>query len=171
MRKIIVAWSALALLGSAAALGRHVETGTPAAMQALLNCRAITDATARLACYDRESGSIAQALQKKDLVVIDQERATQAKRDLFGFSVPSFAGLLGGGALNQIEGTVAGVGQNSDGGLTIKLSDGSLWTQTDDTPVALPPRSGEKVVVSRGTLGSYFMNVGHQPGFKVKRIS
>ena len=130
-----------------------------------------TDATARLACYDKTSSSIAQALQKKDLVFIDQERATQAKRDLFGFSVPSFAGLLGGGPLSQIEGTVSGVGQNSDGGLTIKLSDGSMWTQTDDTPVALPPRNGEKFVVSRGTRGSYFMNVGHQPGFKVKRIS
>ena len=171
MRKLIVASSALALIGSAAVLARPVPTSTPAAMQALLNCRAITDPTVRLACFDRETSSIAQALQKKDLVVIDQERATQAKRDLFGFSVPSFAGLLGGGPLSQIEGTVAGVGQNSDGGLTVKLSDGSVWTQTDDAPVALPPRGGDKVVISRGTLGSYFMNVGHQPGFKVKRIS
>jgi hypothetical protein len=50
------------------------------------------------------------------------------------------------------------------------LVDGSLWTQTDDTPVALPPRHGDKVIVKRGTLGSYFLRLGNQPGFKVKRI-
>jgi hypothetical protein len=143
---------------------------TPAIVEGLLACRAISDSARRLACYDRQSGAVAQAIEKKDLVVIDKERATAAKRSLFGFSVPSFAGLLGGGDLNQIEGTVAGVGQNADGGWIVKLGDGSTWSQTDDTPVALEPRRGDKVTVKRGALGSYFVKIGNQPGFKAKRI-
>ena len=171
MRQMIAISAILGALASAASAARNTQpTGTPAIVQSLLACRAIADSTQRLACYDRASSGVAQAIEKKDLVMIDRERATAAKRSLFGFSVPSFAGLLGGGDLNQIEGTVAGVTQNADGGWTIKLTDGSVWTQTDDTPVALEPRRGDKVLVKRGALGSYFVKVGNQPGFKAKRI-
>jgi hypothetical protein len=145
-------------------------TTLPANVRALLACRSIADSSQRLACYDRESGAVAVAVEKKDLVVIDRAQATAAKKSLFGFSVPNFAGLLGGGDVTQIEGTVAGVSQNADGGWVIQLADGSVWSQTDDTPVALEPRRGDKVVVKRGTLGSYFVKLGNQPGFKAKRI-
>lgn len=171
MGRFIVISGLAALLSAGAADARNAPAGPPPAIvQGLLACRAIGDSAQRLACYDRQSGAIALAIQKRDLVVIDQERAAEAKRSLFGFSVPSFAGLLGGGDLNEIDGTVAGATQNADGGWTIKLSDGSVWTQTDDTPVALGPRRGDKVVVRRGTLGSYFFKLGKQPGFKAKRI-
>ena len=171
MRQMRAISAILGALASTASAARNTQqTGTPAIVQSLLACRAIADSTQRLACYDRASSGVAQAIEKKDLVMIDRERATAAKRSLFGFSVPSFAGLLGGGDLNQIEGTVAGVTQNADGGWTIKLTDGSVWTQTDDTPVALEPRRGDKVLVKRGALGSYFVKVGNQPGFKAKRI-
>ena len=171
MRQIIVMSGMLAILAATTAVARNtLPTGNPAIVQGLLQCRTITDATQRLACYDRQSNAIATAIEKKDLVVIDKERATAAKRSLFGFSVPSFAGLLGGGDLNQIEGTVAAARQNADGGWTIQLADGSVWDQTDDTPVALEPRRGDKITVRRGALGSYFVKIGSQPGFKAKRI-
>jgi hypothetical protein len=165
-------FAAVALLagGSTAAVGRPLPSGNPRSVQSLLDCRSIADSAQRLACYDKAAGAVAEAIDRKDLVLIDKERATAAKRSLFGFSVPDFAGLLGGGDVTQIEGTVAGFTNNADGGWTIKLADGSVWTQTDDTPVALPPRRGDKVVVKRGTLGSYFFRLGNQPGFKVRRI-
>lgn len=161
----------LAALGATAATARDLApAGNPAIVQGLLACRAISDATQRLACYDRQSNAVAQAIEKKDLVVIDKAKATAAKRSLFGFSVPSFTGMFGGGDLNQIEGTVASARQNADGGWTIQLADGSVWSQTDDTPVALEPRRGDKITVKRGTLGSYFVKIGSQPGFKAKRV-
>jgi hypothetical protein len=165
-------FAAMALIpgASTAAAGRPMPAGTPRSVQSLLDCRSIVDSAQRLACYDKAAGTVAEAINKKDLVLIDKERATAAKRSLFGYSVPDFAGLLGGGDVTQIEGTVAGFTNNADGGWTIKLQDGSVWTQTDDTPVALPPRRGDKVVVKRGTLGSYFFRLGNQPGFKVKRV-
>lgn len=171
MRQFFVISGLLALLLTSDAIAREAPAGPPPAIvEGLLACRAIGDPMQRLACYDRQSNAVASAIQKKDLVVIDKERATAAKRSLFGFSVPSFAGLLGGGDLNEIEGTVTAATQNSDGGWIIKLADGSVWSQTDDTPMALEPRRGDKVIVKRGALGSYFVKVGRQPGFKAKRI-
>ena len=147
-------------------------TAPPAAVQSLLACRSVTEPTQRLACYDRAAQGFAEAVGKKEVVIIDKARANEARRSLFGFSVPNFGALFGGGGdeINQVESTVEGVVENGDGSWTVRLADGSTWTQTDDTPVALPPRRGDKVVVKRGTLGSYFLKLGSQPGFKAKRV-
>lgn len=147
-------------------------TAPPAAVQSLLACRSVTDSAQRLACYDRAAQGFAEAMGKREVVVIDKARANEARRSLFGFSVPNFGALLGGGGdeISQIESTVDGVVENADGGWTIRLADGSTWSQTDDTPVALPPRHGDKVVVKRGAMGSYFLKLGSQPGFKAKRV-
>jgi hypothetical protein len=172
MRNTWLLGGALAALFATLAEGRPLpQTGSPATLQSLLSCRAITDAGQRLACYDKATGAFADAVGKKEVVVIDKARANEAKRSLFGFSVPNFAGLFGGGdEVNQIAGAVESAHVNGDGGWTIKLTDGSVWAQTDDTPVALEPRRGDKVVVRRGTLGSYFVKLGSQPGFKAKRV-
>ena len=173
-REIILAVAACAALSTAAAAAprKQATTGTPAQIQRLLGCRALADAAQRLACFDRETASFDQAMARKDLVVIDRERATAAKRSLFGFSVPSFGGLFGGdeNEVKEIQSTVAGIGRNPEGGWTIKLADGSTWTQTDDTPIGLRPERGQKIVVRRGTLGSFRLSVNGQPGVKVKRI-
>ena len=148
MRKLTLFAATLLIAGSGVALARKpTSTGTPASVQSLLACRSIADSSQRLACYDRAAGTVAQAIAKKDLVLIDRERATAAKRSLFGFSVPDFAGMFGGGDIKEIQGTISGVTNNSDGGWTIMLVYGSVWTKTDVTPVALVPRRGDKVVV------------------------
>jgi hypothetical protein len=172
MRQIIVIATLLALGGSSVAMARDPEPAqTPAIVQRLLACRTLTDAAQRLACYDRETGTVAEAIQKRDVVMIDKVRATAAKRSLFGFSVPDFAGLFGGGDLNEIEGTVASASQDAFGGWIIKLTDGSTWNQTEQKRLALEPRRGDKITVKRGALGSYFVKVAGQPGFKAKRIN
>ena len=173
-RKIILAAAAGALLSTtvSAAPRKPATTSTPAQIQRLLGCRALADAAQRLACFDRETSALDQAMARKDLVVIDRERATAARRSLFGFSVPSFGGLFGGdeNEVKEVQSTVAGVARNPEGGWTIKLADGSTWTQTDDSPIALRPERGQKIVVRRGTLGSFRLSINGQPGVRVKRI-
>ena len=148
------------------------DTGTPQAVQSLLACQSIADAGQRLSCFDKAAQGLAQAMSKKEVVVIDKARANEAKRSLFGFSVPNFGALFGSGddAVNQIESTVTGAFENGYEGWTIKLADGSTWQQTDGATVALPPRKGDKVTVRRGTMGSYFLKIGSQPGIRAKRV-
>ena len=173
MRNYLLITAALAIvLAGTAAARKPVSTGTPASVQHLLACRSIQDSAQRLACFDREAGAVDQAIAKKDLVLIDRARATQAKRSLFGFSIPDFGGLFGGGGdeVKEISSTVVSASQMGYLGWTIKLADGSTWVQTEDVQLGLGPRKGDKVVVRRGTLGAFFLRVAGQPGFKVKRI-
>jgi hypothetical protein len=141
----------------------------PAVVQSLLECRAMTDSAARLACYDRTATGVADAIAAKELVLIDKAKAVEVKRELFGYSAPNFAGLLGGGDLTQVEGVVASAYPGPDG-WTVRLQDGSVWTQNDGAPIALSPRAGDKVTIKRGTLNSYFLRIGNQPGVKAHRI-
>ena len=147
-------------------------TATPQTVQSLLACQSIADPGRRLSCFDKAAQGLADAMSKKEVVVVDKARANEAKRSLFGFSVPNFSALFGGGddQVNQIESTVTGAFENGYEGWTIKLADGSTWQQTDGAAIALPPRKGDKVTVKRGTLGSYFIKLGSQPGFKAKRV-
>jgi hypothetical protein len=173
MRYVLVAAAVCGMVGAGPAAARKpVETGTPGQIKGLLACRAITDAAQRLSCFDRETAGIDQALTAKNLVVVDREQANAARRSLFGFSLPSFGGLFGGeqDEVKQLDSTVASARRNVEGGWTVTLADGSVWTQTDDTPVALAPRKGDKILVRRRALGSYTLAIGSQPGVKVRRI-
>src|SRR5256885_2390330 len=108
---------------------KAIATGTPAPMQRLLGCRAIKDNAQRLACFDRETEAVDQAISNKDMVLIDKARATAAKRSLFGFSVPDFGGLFGGNEdeVKEISSTVTAFAQHGYDGWTIRLADGSEW--------------------------------------------
>jgi hypothetical protein len=173
MRKLMLSGAVLTVLVGASASARPLpSTGNPPAVQQLIACRSITDSALRLACYDRQSDALSTAIAKKDVVVIDKARATATRRSLFGFSIPDFGGLFGGAGddIKAIETTVVTSGYNADGGWMVKLADGSMWSQTDDTPVALPPERGDKVIVTRGMFGAYFLQLGKQPGFKVRRV-
>ncbi len=137
MRKILLFTAALTLLPAGAAQARKAPpAGTPASMQSLLACRAIADTAQRLACFDRAAATVADALAKKDLVMMDRAKATQAKKALFGFSIPNFGGLFGGGEddIKEISSTVSSFSQNGYLGWTIKLADGRAlaWEEYGD---------------------------------------
>ena len=174
MRKfvVIVVGCAVACAGPAQAQRKDANVGTPVQIQRLMACQAVTSPDERLACFDRETSAMAQAIATKDLVFVDRERARAASRGLFGFSIPNFGGLFGGdeNEIKQIESTVTKSGRNPFGGWIFYLADGSVWSQQDDWPLGLPPERGDKVVVTRGLLGSFVLRLNKQPGIKVKRI-
>ena len=174
MRKAILAVTVTFLLAAPLAARPKPAAGTPASVDRLFACRGISDSTQRLACFDREVGSIATAVSTRQLVMVDHQRAQATRRELFGLSIPSFGGLFGkddADQINQIESVVTSVGHNPDGGLAVRLADGSLWSQTDDAVLGLDPRKGDKIVVKRGSLGSYWVIVNGQSGFKARRIA
>lgn len=148
--------------------------GRSALFRQLTDCRAVKEDSARLACFDRAAASLDDAVSKKDVVVIDKEQVQQARRGLFGLSLPNFH-LFGGSddqnadEIAQIEGKIASASPDADG-WRIRLEDGSVWTQTDGKPIFKTPKSGMSVIIRRGALGSYFLRVDNAPGVKVRRV-
>lgn len=158
----------------AASAPKQQEGPPPAQVTSVLACRQVSDSAERLACYDRAAAALGDAVAKRDLVVFDRESVRKTKRGLFGFSIPNlgiFGDEDGGVEVKQIDGVIAGLGRNADGGFIFRLADGGRWTQMDSKPIALEPRSGDKVVIKKGALGSYLMSIAKQPGVKVKRIN
>jgi hypothetical protein len=157
--------------GLALAKEPKVKSPPPALFMSLTSCRALTDATARLACFDEAAAKLDAAVASNDVVVVDKTQVEQTKRGLFGLQLPNFR-LFGSDndtPLAQIESTVSGVRGTADGWL-ISLADGSTWQQMDGLPLALCPKPGMAVIVKSAALGSFKMNVAKQPAIRVKRI-
>jgi len=172
MKKLILLISAMAW--GSVAQGKMVATAdrVPMPISTLLDCQHVTDSAARLACFDRASANVTQAIGRHDLLVVDREAVRSAKRSLFGFSVPNF-GIFGGDKeeVKQLDGVLAFASRNRDGGYVLGLQDGSQWSQIDDRPLAIEPRPGDKITVHRAALGSFMLNVGRMPGIRVKRVN
>lgn len=123
-------------------------------------CRAIADAAQRLQCYDSSVSALADASDKKTIIVAD--------RDSVRLRPPS--PLMGpdGIELDHLTGTVAAIGRLSDGRVTFTLDSGTSWTQIDDVPVPGRLKPGEKATIKHGALGSYIGTLQGRPGFKVR---
>lgn len=180
MNSTKIAVTALALAWSAAPLAanppRMPDIKAPQAFIDLLDCRKIADPQARLACYDGKTAIVAQATEKHDIVVTDRAEIRQTKRGMFGFAIPT-SRLFGGGSddskddeVNRLDSTIAAARHARDGGWVVSLAIGGTWQQTDDKALALAPKVGQKVSVTNGALGSYFVSINGQIAIKMRRI-
>lgn len=164
----------LAAEGAGAAQQTTAPPASAAQVQKLMDCRQLTDAAARLACFDREAAIVSQGIAARDLVVVDREAVRTTRRTLFGLDLPRI-GLFDDGEkeaeIAQIEGVVESVGRNSDGSFFFFLEGGARWSQIDSRPIALEPERGDKVVIRRAALGSYMLSVNRQPGVRVRRVN
>jgi len=164
----------LILLAGTTPAGAETAPERTPSFQHLIDCRALKDDAARLACYDRAAASLDDAVAKKEVVIVDKQQMREARRGLFGLSLPSFHLFgrndeQGTDEVMQIEGKIVSASPDVDG-WRIKLDDGSVWTQTDGKPTFKNPRPGVSVVVRRGALGSYILRVDNAPGVKVRRV-
>ena len=149
----------------------------PESFEALVRCRAITDAAARLACFDSAVAALQAAQERRDVVVVDRQQVREGRRRLFGLALPRIP-IFGGGdddendqdAVRSLESTITAVTQAGYGQYQVTLADNSVWLQTDNNTMAVPPRSGHRVVINRGALGSFMMRVNNQPGIRVRRV-
>lgn len=171
----IVAVMALASLFAVPAAGKPKpqDARSNALLQALAACRGVADEKARLDCYDAASARLAEAVDKKELVVMDRQEIRETRRSLFGFSVPNIPLFRGeaGGDDGKLETVIAGASRIEGGRWQIRLEDGAVW-QTSETRLNLSdPRPGQKIVIQRGTLGNYFLRIDGQRGVRGRRVS
>lgn len=171
----ILAVAALAALvpASAPAKPKAQDARSNALIQALAACRGVADEKARLDCYDQASARLAEAVDKKELVVMDRQEIQETRRSLFGFSVPDIPLFRGesGKDSGKLETVIAGASPLGGGKWQIRLEDGAIW-QTNETRLGLSdPKPGQKIVIQRGTLGNYFLRINGQRGIRGRRVA
>lgn len=163
----------LVIGGSPVQAQQTVEPPRPELLTRLIDCRAIADGGQRLACYDAAASALDSAEKQGDVVVIDREQVSIARRQLFGFQLPSMPDLLQRGTrpdtLDAIETTLTRAGQYGDGKWTFNLADGSTWCQIDSEPVRFQNRSGQSVRVRRAAMGSFLLTVDGSRAVRVRR--
>jgi hypothetical protein len=141
-------------------------------LQALMDCRKLTDNTARLACFDQAAAVFDEAEAKGDVVVVDREQAQKVRRQAFGFSLPSMS-LFDRGAkpeeISATEGVIASARKLPTGKWEVKVTDGGTWVQIDSSEIPIDPKAGQKVKIRAAALGSFMMTVGNQREVKVRR--
>jgi hypothetical protein len=167
------AWSvaAVGLLAPWLLAAAPPPTAAPA-VQAVLACRAITDDAARLACFDKATAAMGEAQTKGDLLTLDREQRRAVRRQAFGLTLPAL-NLFDRGEkpeeVDRLAATAASASQDPYGRWTIRLEDGAVWRQTDDNQLYPPPHKGSKVVIRKGALGSFFMDIDGQPAVRAQR--
>lgn len=166
--------AALAVLTAAFPAGakdKDVDGPPPAVFQAVLDCKTVTDPTARLACYDKAVGAMDAARAANDLVVTDRATVREAKRGLFGLALPSLK-LFGGGKdeeVTEIQSKISAIRMANDGFPVFTLEDGARWKQTDGGNTY--PKPGSAIRIRKASLGSYMANVDGQTAVRVTRLA
>jgi hypothetical protein len=157
---------------AAAPAGAADPAGRAPVVQGVIDCRKVEDPRQRLACFDAAVAKMEEADAKGDLVTLDREQRREARRQAFGFTLPSF-GFLNRGEkpedVDRVTLKVAGAGRNAQGRWVISMEGGAIWRQIDDLDLAISPRAGSTASVRRGLMGSYFMNVDGQTAMRVHR--
>jgi hypothetical protein len=168
------------------ALGLAAAASTTWANDAgVLKCRAITDTTKRLACYDaidlsgaaHISAPVAKPGANAAAPVASPAAATVATKSAppgaapaspaAEFGLPPKQTAVG---VDRIETTIKGYLDGWQQGSRIRLANGQLWQVTDDSR-GVCDCTNRKVVVTRGAFGTYFLEIegkGNAP--RVKRL-
>lgn len=174
MMKLIVSAAGLGVLLAAPASAQQQQP-SPLYNQ-LTACRAIADTQARLACFDDASAKLAEAVEKGNLAVIDREQVRKVRRSLFGFAVPKFPffGDKDSEAEDdepkEIITTMRAFASIGNGRYRVSIAEPqSVWETTESTSY-VEPRTGAKVTIKGGVLGSYFMQVGSNRWARARRV-
>ena len=161
-------WFALA----GAAWSQGASPAGSALLKSLADCRAVGEATARLACFDSVASRLVAAERAGEVVVVDRSQVRAAKRQAFGFTLPSLDVFSRGDRdpeLDRVQLVLARATRMSDGKWLLRTEEGQVWRQTDDRRLSTSPRPGSKAEVRNAALGSYFMNIDGQRAIRVRR--
>ena len=162
-----MAFAALVIADSAGAQ----ETRSPT-IDDVLACRAETENTKRLACFDRAATALSDAAAKKEIQIVTREDVRRTRRSLFGFALPKlpfFSGDDSGDTVPDIiEAVVKSVRGDGYGRYTIVLTDGAVWRNTEELRFA--PTAGDKLQIKAAALGSYMMKVNGGRAVRALRV-
>lgn len=167
--------AALGLIGSAG-LAQSAPPSSSPLVGSLEACRAVTDSSARLSCYDSAVEALVGAASKGDVVVVEREQVRKARRSLFGFSLPNLPFLrqtrdpAEEEVPKEFVSTLQSMGPSGVGRYRFVIEDGeAIWETVDATP-AMYGKRGAEVKIRRGALGSYFLKVEGEQWVRARRV-
>lgn len=164
-------------LWSAPALAQPASAARPQTIDAVLDCRAVQPAEARLACFDRAAAALGAASSAGEIMIVDRGEVRAARRSLFGFSLPRLA-LFGGGGdskeqdeVKEIKSQVKRASSVGHGKYRVVIAaDDAAWETTDSSLSVREPRPGDAIHIKKGSLGSYFIRFGSQRWVRGRRV-
>lgn len=170
----MISIAAIATLGAVAVAAKAPPPQSPL-VTALDQCRPIPDPTQRLACFDKTAASLVAAARSGQVSVVDRGELRQARRSLFGFSMPKLPFFAGDESASdtpsEIETTIKAAGSIGYGKFRIVLTEGNaVWETTEASISMRDPKAGQKILIKRGPMGSYFVRINGQRGVKGRRV-
>ena len=161
-----------ALACPAAAQDAGAIADTPEVVQKLFDCRDIADPSQRLACYDAQVAEVVARRESKDLVFADREQVQEARRGLFGLSLPRIRLFDGSDEpeFQEITTTIKRAERVGRGSWAFELEDGARWVQNDSFQILGNIEPGTEVTISKGALTSYTAKIGKKRAIKVVRV-
>ncbi|MGO4408823.1 MULTISPECIES: hypothetical protein [unclassified Brevundimonas] len=161
------------LLLSMPSYAQNFATNRSPLLEQVARCRQITSDVERLRCFDNAAGALDAAERQGEVVVVDRGQIREARRQLFGFELPSLPPMFSRDEADEkidaVETTLLSAGQGADGKWLFRLADGSEWRQIDSDPVRFQNREGMEIRVRRASLGSYQLTAGRSRAVRVKR--
>jgi hypothetical protein len=150
-----------ALLLSAQLCALLLASGTALASDAssILQCRALSDSAARLACYDA--------------IAVDAPTAPAAvaKTPEQSFGMETMKKKAEQEQPSAIESTIAGDFDGWGPSSQVKLANGQVWRVIDGSEAILPRAHNPKVRIERNMFGTLFLHVeGTNNSAKVRRV-
>jgi len=171
--RVIASLAAGLLLAAAPAAAKTPPPMSPY-INALEQCRQIADSGQRLACYDKAAPALVTASRSGEVNVVDRGQLRQARRSLFGFAMPKLPFFAGdqsaADAPDTLESTIKSARDLGYGKYRIVVADGDAVWETTEESFGREPRAGQKISISRGPLGSYFLHINGQRGVKGRRV-
>lgn len=147
-------------------------------------CAAISEDSARLACFDAAVAELRSKEQSGQIQTIDVAQIKEIEKEAFGFSMPSLPALFNRSSSSakatseteSIDEITAGVKSARIQGVTgraiVVLDNGQTWEQIDTTKLnAMNLRKAKEARVRKAALGSFMMAVDGGKAFRVKRVS
>ncbi|KPP89777.1 hypothetical protein [Erythrobacter sp. HL-111] len=141
----------------------------------LAACREIAEDAERLACFDRAAGALVDAAEGGEVKVVETEEITEARRALFGFSVPR-GGIL---AVDEDEeeeadrlvSTVARVQQAGRNEWFIWIADGgAMWRLKSNSIRFRAPEVGDTVEFKPAAMGTFWVSFNGRKGVRGSRV-
>lgn len=142
----------------------------------LETCTALSDNAERLACFDREVGALVGASKEGDVRVVETEDITNARRKLYGYSLPN-VGIFEAATKEEkeeaarLQSVVTKVRQVSSKEWHFWIEEGDArWRVKSNSIRFKAPKVGDEVEFEPASLGTYWIRLNGRKGVRGNRV-